>query len=105
MPAQAVQAGDAARGDRRVPVGSRTESKACCNAGGGWERAAEYFEEERKYGLNCRESHCCVRYVSSIPTRRRKLLGISRQSENSGGPTMILTEEDWIECAFSVSGG
>ncbi len=61
VPAQALQTGDVAQRDRRMPVGSRAASKICRNTGRRHDRAvgtaryngaAGYFEGEDGYGLS-----------------------------------------------------
>lgn len=93
VPAQAVPAGNAAGRNRRVSVGSRTASQTCRSARRHWERAAEHFEREGKYGLNCHGEAMRCSQLSSALRRRRKPPAPPTKPEKPDSPIMIATAE------------
>jgi CheY-like chemotaxis protein len=93
VPAQAVPAGDAARRDRRVPDGSPTASKISRSARRHCERAAEHFEGEGKYRLNCQGEAMRRSLLSSTLRRRRKPPAPPAKPEKPDSPIMIATGE------------
>ena len=101
VPAQAVPAGDAARRDRRVPVGSRTASKTCRSTRRHCERAAEYFKREGKCGLKLRG-----RGHAAFVDEAAEAAGTSHQTrKNQTAPRRLRWRNDWIEIILSASGG
>jgi hypothetical protein len=67
--------------------------KTCRSARRHCERAAEHFEREGKYGLNCQGEAMRRSLLSSTLRRRRKSPALPVKSEKPDSPIMVATDE------------